>query len=252
VVCVSRDAAKLSAEEGIAPRKICTVRNGIDVSLFSFVGPQAKGPAVMVGRLCQDKDVETLVRAVALVAPDFPAFRLVVAGDGECLPPLKRLTAELLLEEQVRFLGEVRDIPALLAGASLFVLPSVTEGISLTLLEAMARGLPVVATDIGGNPEVVLDGQTGFLAPPRQPHRLSERIVQLLMQPQLAMEMGRQGRQRVMTHFTASQMVTEYEVVYYSALRRRAVSISARPFVTSSQAAGSQGVGCTEVDVQDA
>jgi len=94
--------------------------------------------------------VDTLLRAAALVVREDPAFRLEIAGDGVCLPALRVRTAELGLGEHVRFLGEVRDVPGLLARASLFVLSSLTEGISLTLLEAMARGLPVVEFSFSG------------------------------------------------------------------------------------------------------
>src|SRR5207253_10486932 len=137
------------------------------------------GPVVMVARMSPEKDAESLVRAAALAARQLPAFRLEVAGDGACLPALKQLAAGLALGDHVRFLGEVRDVPALLARASLFVLPSQTEGISLTILEAMARGLPVVATCVGGNPEVVEDGRTGLLVPPRDPEALARGILRL-------------------------------------------------------------------------
>jgi glycosyltransferase involved in cell wall biosynthesis len=157
---------------------------------------------------------------VDLARRDFPSFRLEVAGDGDCLPELRRLAAELGLGESVRFLGEVGNVPELLARSSLLVLPSLTEGISLTLLEAMARGLPVVATRVGGNPEVVEEGVTGFLVPARRPQDLAERMVYLLRRPDLAREMGRQARQRVEAHFRVSDMVARYEALYNELLGR--------------------------------
>src|SRR5207249_3921648 len=127
---VSEDSTRLSEREGVAPAKLCTIWNGIDVSRFGYRGPQQAGPAVMVARLSPEKDVETLLRAAAIAVREYPCFRLKIAGDGPCLPSLRRLAADLCLNEIVSFLGEVSDIPALLSCASLFVLPSLTEGIS--------------------------------------------------------------------------------------------------------------------------
>src|SRR5262249_39965400 len=129
VVCVSQDVADLSAQRGIAPRKLRTIWNGIDVDRFAYAGPRPGGPAVFVGRLVREKDVATLLNAVALVVKEEPAFRLEIAGDGVCRPELRQLAEQLGLQAHVRFLGEVRDVPARLQRASLFVLSSLSEGI---------------------------------------------------------------------------------------------------------------------------
>jgi glycosyltransferase involved in cell wall biosynthesis len=110
----------------------------------------------------------------------------------------------------------------------MLALPSLTEGISLTLLEAMARGLPVVATRVGGNPEVVIDGETGYLVPPLDPASLAERMLELLRQPDLAAAMGRRGRARVVAHFQVSKMVARYESLYHDTLRSRGAIASSR------------------------
>jgi glycosyltransferase involved in cell wall biosynthesis len=220
VVCVSEDSARLSAQEGVARHKIRRLWNGIDLARFSYCGPDAGGPVVMVARLSPEKDAETLVRAAALAVRQFPAFRLEIAGDGACAPALAQLIADLQLGEQVRLLGEVRDVPSLLRRASLFVLPSLSEGISLTVLEAMASGLPVVATRVGGTPEVVVDGQTGFLVAPSSPPDLARKMVQVLQQPQLGREMGKAGRQRVEQHFSIRGMLDEYQRLYREVVRK--------------------------------
>src|SRR5262249_28267990 len=129
-------------------------------------------------------------------------------------PELERLAADLGLTEHVTFLGPVSDVPALLARAALFVLPSRTEGISLTLLEAMARGLPVVATRVGGNPEGVADGETGLLVPPADPASLSAAVLSLLRDPQRGRCMGQAGRRRAERHFEVGRMVARYEGLY--------------------------------------
>jgi glycosyltransferase involved in cell wall biosynthesis len=221
VICVSSDSARLSGGEGIARKRLCTIWNGVDLSRFAYSGPQANGPAVMVGRLSPEKDVETLIRAADLAVRMDPSFHLEVAGNGVCLPGLRQLTAELGLSETARFLGEVQDIPSLLSRASLFVLPSLTEGISLTLLEAMARGLPVVATQVGGNPEVIDDGLTGMLVPVQAPAALARALVALRRDPERSRQMGLAARARVERDFDVRQMVQAYESLYDEACARR-------------------------------
>lgn len=214
VVCVSGDSQRLSAGEGVARRKLATIWNGIDTERFAYGGPAAGGPAVMVGRMVPLKGVETLLRAAALVVAACPSFQLELAGDGESLPGLRRLAGELGLAGHVRFLGEVGDVAGLLGRASLFVLPSYSEGISLTLLEAMARGLPVVATAVGGNAEVVSDGETGVLVPARDPARLAQALLGLWRDPARARELGQAGRRRVEQSFDVRRMVAAYEALY--------------------------------------
>lgn len=222
VVCVSRDAAAQSAGDGVAPWKLRTIHNGIDLARFPYAGPRAGGPAVTIARLSPEKDLPSLLRAVALVARAAPDFRLEVAGDGPSRAELERLAHELGLDARVRFLGEVRDVPALLARASLFVLPSLTEGISITLLEAMARGLPAVATRVGGNPEVVLDGKTGRLVSPGDPAELAQALLQLQGNPGQGHQMGLAARGRVERHFDVRRMVSEYEALYLEVAGQRA------------------------------
>jgi len=214
VVCVSKDGARLSALEGISAEKTSTIWNGIDISEFQHVGPKEGGPAVMVGRLSPEKDVESLIRAVPLVLADYPNFSLEIAGNGPCLAGLQDLASALNVAGHVRFLGEVRDVASVLGRASMFVLPSLTEGISLTLLEGMARGLPVIATRVGGNPEVVVEGETGFLVPTRSPVDLAEAILQLIRNPGSGRRLGLAGRVRVEREFDVRRMVADYEAIY--------------------------------------
>jgi glycosyltransferase involved in cell wall biosynthesis len=213
-VCVSADVAALSAREGVAPARIRTIRNGIDLRRFAYAGPRPAGPVVAVARLSPEKDLATLVRAAARAAPQDPELRVEVAGDGACRPALRRLAEELGLAGRVAFLGTVRDVPALLAGAGLFALPSRTEGIALTLLEAMACALPVVATRVGGTPEVVVDGQTGLLVPPADPAALAAALLRLRRDPEWGRRLGAAGRRRAEQLFDVRRMVAEYEALY--------------------------------------
>ncbi len=213
-VCVSDDVRSQCIAEGIAPSRLLTILNGIDVEQFAFSGPAPAGKIVAVARLSPEKDVANLVRAMAIAVRQDPGVCLEVAGDGPCLPELRRLVSDLGLGVCVSFLGQVRNVPGLLAQSGLFVLPSRSEGISLTLLEAMARGLPVVATRVGGTPEVVVEGQTGLLVPPGDPAALAEALLLLRRDPEAGRRMGAAGRRRVERLFDVRRMVAEYEELY--------------------------------------
>jgi glycosyltransferase involved in cell wall biosynthesis len=213
-VGVSRDAAEATAQQGIRPRRVCTIVNGIDLTRFPYAGPCLNGPVVCVARLSPEKDIATLLEAAAIAVREEPSFRVEIAGDGVCMAALRQRTRELSLEEHVRFLGQVRDVPALLRRARLFVLSSISEGISLTLLEAMARGLPVVATRVGGSPEVVAKGETGLLVPARDPAALARALLQMHRDPNACRRMGVAARERVERCFDVRRMVQEYEGLY--------------------------------------
>ena len=224
VVCVSEDARRVAAAEGIAERRLAVIRNGIDTTRFAYRGPANGGPVVAIGRLVPLKGIDLLLRAVAEIVRQRPDFRLEIAGDGPARPGLEQITRELGLNQHVRFLGEVRDIPALLARASLLVLPSLSEGISLTLLEAMACGLPIVATRVGGTPEVVTDGVTGRLVEPSDPSDLARGILTMWPASEDARAMGTAAREQAVRYFDVRRMVSEYESMYLQLARPRAVA----------------------------
>jgi glycosyltransferase involved in cell wall biosynthesis len=213
-VCVSQDSARFMEEQGVNHTRVMTLWNGIDLNRFAFRGFAPGGPIVTVARLSPEKGIDVLLRAMAEVLRTEKRVRLEIAGDGVLRGDLERLTAELGIAGQVRFLGEVADIPALLARASLFVLPSHSEGISLTLLEAMARGLAVVATKVGGNSEVVIDGETGFLVPANDPAALAAKVRQLVGDTDRCQMMGRAGRRRVEAYFDIRGVLESYERLY--------------------------------------
>ena len=212
--CVADDGARRGAAEGIAPSKMVTVWNGIDLDRFAYRGPAPRGPAVIVARLNPEKDHATLLHAVAIATAAEPEFRLEIAGDGPCFTALRGLAGRLRLGDRARFLGKVDDVPALLSRAGLLVLSSRLEGISLTLLEAMARGLPVVATKVGGNPEVVIDGETGRLVPARSPEALAVAMLELWRDPERSTALGVAGRARAERFFDVRETVARYEALY--------------------------------------
>lgn len=229
VVNVSADSARFSEREGLPRWKSCTIRNGIDVLRFRYTGPRADGPAVFVGRLATAKAVDVLLEATARAVQAEPSFRLEIAGDGPCRDDLVALADRIGLAGHVRFLGVVSDVPGVLARGSQFVLSSLSEGIPLVALEAMSVGLPVVATSVGGLPEVVEDGETGLLVPPRDPEALARAMLRLYRDPDLCSELGRTARARALALFDVRRMVAEYEDLYLSLLGRPPRRLDDRP-----------------------
>ena len=150
-----------------------------------------------------------------------PDLQLKLVGDGPERSKLEGLTRELGITSCVEFLGERTDVPNLLAQAGFFVSSSLTEGISLTLLEAMAVGLPVVATAVGGNSEIVADGVTGQLVPPADPTALARAIVSMCRSEDRWAALGQAGRDRVSEHFEVRRMVSDYERLYRELLKTK-------------------------------
>lgn len=241
VVAVSRNAADDCTHlEGIPAEKVMVILNGIDTRLFAPMGldmhhaPQIPPrPPLQRGELCGDgictigivarlspvKDHHTLLLACKHLYDRQAQFRLLIIGDGPLRRELEKNVNELGLTEQVEFTGMRHDIPAQLHRLDMFVLSSVSEGISLTLLEAMATSLPIVATDVGGNPEVVKDGVTGFIVPPSNPEALADKLAYLIHNPDLRRRMGEEGRKRVVEQFDIRQTARKYEELYRSVLK---------------------------------
>jgi glycosyltransferase involved in cell wall biosynthesis len=220
VVCVSKDAAALTVRSGLPESRVATIWNGIDTEKFPFRGPTPAGPAIVVARLAAIKNIDALIRVMPQVIASVPHFGLRIVGDGPYRVALETLSKELGVHEHVRFIGEAKDVPEQLAQASMFVLPSLSEGISLSLLEAMATGLPAVATSVGGNVEVVRDGETGFLVPVDEPEKLAQAMIRLSTGGDLARRMGAAGRRRVESTFDARAMVHAYECLYQDSVAR--------------------------------
>ncbi len=228
-VTVSYDLRRWLVETvGVPARKILTIHNGVDTARFCDGGWETGRRALglsqdrlvigTVGRLDPVKDQAGLLRAFTRVQEKHPEVLLAIVGDGPCRAELHALTAELGLSSRVRFLGERTDVPLLLKGMDLFVLPSIAEGISNTILEAMATGLPIVATRTGGNPELVEDGVTGMLAPVGDPQALAAALAAYVNNPQLRALQGRAGRQRAVDEFGLERMTGKYRDLYLSLL----------------------------------
>jgi glycosyltransferase involved in cell wall biosynthesis len=173
-----------------------------------------------VGRLDPVKDQAGLVRAFAHLRRQHPAAILVIAGDGPCRPELEALIGALALGSDVRLLGERKDVPEVLRAMDVFVLPSLAEGISNTILEAMATGIPVVATRVGGSPELVLDGHCGALVDPGNRDALAAAIAGYLAEPRQREGHGHLARRLAVTRFGLETMRQNYAALYTDLVSR--------------------------------
>lgn len=219
VVGVSEDASALCrGEDPWAAGKTQVIWNGIDTSRFIYRGPAAAPVAISVARLSPEKDFPTLLHAVSIVVRQVPDFKLMMIGNGAERARLEALATSLGITSNVEFLGERKDVPDLLAQAGFFVSSSKSEGISLTILEAMAVGLPVVTTRVGGNPEIVVQGETGYLVPDQNPDALAAAMLKMLSQRESWPVMGKRGRQRVEQQFEIRTMIRQYEELYTEVL----------------------------------
>jgi glycosyltransferase involved in cell wall biosynthesis len=227
VVFVSADARSVAARNGaVSARGVSTILNGVDVDALARspeggrairreFGIESDAPVIgVVARLTRAKDHLTLFDAVAALRSEWPRMRCLVVGDGELRDELRRAVSERGLDGVVVFTGARSDIREVLSAMDVFALSSVTEGLAVTLLEAMSAGLPVVATRVGGNPEVVEDGVTGVLVDPKEPEALARAIASLLADPDRARTMGQAGIARVRAHFSLESMIRAYDEVY--------------------------------------
>jgi glycosyltransferase involved in cell wall biosynthesis len=187
-------------------------RPGARAELRRELGLEPEGEVIgTLGRLEPQKGVEHLLRAMVRVLDARPAARLVIVGDGPLRAELEALAARLGIARAVRFAGWRTDVPEVLSALDLFCLASLWESFGIVLAEAMLASLPIVATRVDGIPEVVCDGETGFLVAPGSDAELAERILALLADAPLRRALGEAGRARALERFSVRRMVAEYE-----------------------------------------
>jgi glycosyltransferase involved in cell wall biosynthesis len=164
--------------------------------------------------LVELKGIEYLLRAAAALQHEFPALRVEIAGSGPQRERLEKAVTRSGLGEHVKFLGWIDDLTPVLPRWDVFVMPSLEEGFPIAALDAMAAGLPVIATSVGGVPELIEDGKTGWLVPPRDAKALVSRLRPLLSNAELRLSMGAAGYSRVRDHFSAAQMTESFARLY--------------------------------------
>lgn len=234
VIAVSEAVRKFTVNQvGIESMKVLTIYNGVDLSekhparidileRKKRIGIDPLRPVVgTVSRLDEMKGAEYFVRATAKVRAENPATLFLIVGDGPERAELEQLAQRMNIAESLILTGYRADIPEVLSTIDLFVLPSLYEGLPTAALEAMAMAKPVIATHVGGTPEVVEDKVTGLLVPPRDPEALAEAIITLLQDRERAKAMGRAGRERVERYFSVERMVQQTEALYEELIREK-------------------------------
>jgi glycosyltransferase involved in cell wall biosynthesis len=217
--------------EGIPARRVQVIYNGVDLSAFAREAADRESLRremgigdedlliLQVARLDHLKDHATAVRTLERVVRHRPDARLVLVGEGPELGVIQEEVRRRKLEPYVRLLGLRKDVPRLLPAADLFLLTSISEGIPLTVIEAMIAGVPVVATRVGGVGEIVEDGRTGLLAPAGDDGTLAEHVLRLANDRNLRRQMGQHGWERGRTFFSGNRMHERYFQLYREMLQ---------------------------------
>ena len=228
LIAVAEAVGQALVRGGLPSDRITVIRSGIAIpetptstgraALRSSLGVVAEDQLIgIVGHVLPHKGHEDLIRAIALIKEKAPAIQCVIVGGAPRSPylrSLRQLARELSIENRLIWVGVQQDVVPILHAIDLFVLPSHTEGLPITILEAMAAGRPVVATTVGGIPELVRHGETGVLVPPKDPRRLAEAMLGLLHEPALARAMGVAGHALVATTFTVEGEARETALLY--------------------------------------
>jgi glycosyltransferase involved in cell wall biosynthesis len=214
--------------EGVPSGKVAVIYNGLESSVAKkpFADSNVRNELAfsdkvpLVGMVAnfnfEIKGHRYFLQAAKEVSHKTPDTNFLLIGEGPLRPQYEEMARELEVGKKVHFLGKRTDVPAILSQLDISVLSSTSEGFSNVLLESMAVGIPVVATRVGGNPEIVIDGVTGYLIPPADPRAMAEAILHLLDMPNEATEMGAAGRTRVEENFSVESMVRSYERLYTS------------------------------------
>jgi glycosyltransferase involved in cell wall biosynthesis len=246
ITIVSEAAADRFVNEGIVPRKLLTViPNGVDIDLFRNVAPTARDAIrgslglhrqfvwLAVGRFEIAKDYPNLLHAFAQVRARKPEAILLLVGRGSLQGEAETLVRELGLTDGVRFLGVRHDVPEVMSTADGYVMSSAWEGMPMVLLEAAAAGLPIVATRVGGNHEVIRDGEGGYLVPPREPEALASAMLRLMGLTEIERRtMGERGREHVRVNYGLHRVAEQWEAIYREVLARKGKTrLPAHPMV---------------------
>ena len=220
VVANSQAARQMLEQEGVATSSIAVIPNGLDLNAFAERRPTGSiRNIITVANLRREKSHETLLAAAAVLVRTYPGLRFQIVGDGPRRRELEELSRARGLDAHVEFLGHREDIPTLLAAADAFVLPSRTEAFPNGAIEAMAAGLPVVASDVGGLRDLIAKGRTGVLVPPGDPDALARALQSFIDNPAGAEAIGRAGRAEVHQRYAFDRMIASFEDLYLSGLR---------------------------------
>ena len=227
VVCNSRAAGDRLLQAGLPDEKIALIPNGLSPELFAPAAPaiRAVPGTVRIGMIARmnsrAKNHRTFLMAAARLASQFPNLEFLLIGDGPLRPELEKYAIQLGIGDRVTFMGDRRDIPEILASMDISVVPSESESQSNATLESMAAGVAVIATNVGGTPELITDGESGLLVPPGREKVLAEAVERFLVQPGLRAACAIKAREIANRSFSLASVVQQYELLYEELLTTR-------------------------------
>lgn len=229
-IAISNEVGKAMVEIiGPIGDKVTVICNGVDTQRYGQIVDKASVRSqlglgantcliIVLGTLKRVKGHRYMIEAMASLVPQYPNLRAIFVGDGELRAELQAQVAAFHLDDHIHFLGNRHDVPNLLAASDIFVLPSLWEGLSMALLEAMASGLPIVASEVSGTVQAIIPNETGLLIPPGDVPKLTEAISQLLSELACAQEMGEAARRRAEAEFSARKQADKHLALYHRLL----------------------------------
>lgn len=224
IICVSDHDYQLACRLSTTHEtQITTVHNGVPTGSGLYLAqPAGENPVrlIMVARFSEPKDHRLLLKAIYELQAD-KNFQLDLVGDGPLLSHYQKLVSQLKIDDRVRFLGARPDVPELLAKSQVFILASKWEGFPISILEAMRAGLPVIASDVGGTGEAVINDETGFLVPRDDDETLKSKLRLLINDSGLRVKMGKNGRERYLKNFTLDHMIKKTVAIYDEVLSQK-------------------------------
>lgn len=228
VIAVSKSTADKYISNGLKKEKVTVIHNGVDVEQFKKLPEEQNVKTrqqlhintddfvvINIARMEEErKGHETLLKAAQIVINKYPATKFVLIGDGYLKKSLEERVEEYNIQQNCLFLGNNINIVDVLSMSDIFCLPSYWEGLPIVIAEAMSCGLPVVASDVSGIPEIVVDQETGFLVKPKDPTELADKIILMIENPEKVKTMSLNARERIKEHFNFNKLIQELEKVY--------------------------------------
>ncbi len=229
---VSQAVCEMLFKQGLPSKKIICIENGIDIERFNIpidISAKKKELGIphnvkvigTIGRFVEQKGHKYLLEAAKLIVNNILDIRFLIVGDGPLMQSLKNQVIQLGIEDKVIFTGQREDVPALLSVMDIFVLPSITEGLPLVLLEAMAAKKPIIASAVSGIPYVIEDEKNGLLVPPCKPDVIAEKIIYLFQNPARKKLFIDKAKKDVIEKYNARDMISQYRSLYEQVLERK-------------------------------